>query len=396
MSTLRHASGRTGGGAAGFTVAGWMDRLGDFVVRHGSLWKALGNIETKLVLPDAADMPVDRPIYIAGLARSGSTILLETLARHPAVATHRYRDYPLIFTPYVWNRWLDRVARRDEQPGERTHRDGIAITSDSPEAFEEMLWMAFFPGLHDRSGDGGRLDGQNAENPAFEAFYRDHIRKLLAVRGGSRYVAKGNYNVTRLGYLKKLFPDARFVVPVRDPVWHIASLTKQHALFLEGERDNPRALRHLQRVGHFEFGQDRRAINPGGTQTAADVMALWRNGAEVEGWARYWALIHDYVADRLAADPALRAAALIVRYEDLCRAPRETIAEVLDHCGLAVENDFLEAAAGRIRFPGYYKPAFSDEERAVIGRETAMAARRFGYGQADPAPTEHPASQAPQ
>jgi hypothetical protein len=363
----------------GFAVAGWMDRVGEFVTRHRPLWISLGNLETKAVLTERAAQVIDRPIYVAGLARSGSTILLETLASHPDVATHRYRDYPLIFTPYWWNRWLDRVARRDEQPTERSHKDGIAITSNSPEAFEEMLWMAFFPGLHDPS-HGSSFDDPAADHQGFARFYVEHMRKLLAVRGRRRYVAKGNYNVTRLGYLLRLFPDARFVVPVRDPVWHIASLMKQQALFTKGQQDNPAAVRHLQRVGHFEFGLDRRAIAVGDPQRVAEVMALWQNGAEVEGWARYWSLIHDHVAEVLAESPEIRAATYVVRYEDLCQTPRETLAAVLSHCGLAADDGFLAQAAERIHFPGYYKPKFNDAELAVIERETAATARKFGYG----------------
>lgn len=362
----------------GFAVAAWMDRLGEIVTRHRSFWITLGNWESKAIL-DGSAAPIDRPIYVAGLARSGSTILLETLARHPDVAAHRYRDYPLLFTPYWWNRWIDRAARRDEKLVERTHKDGISITSNSPEAFEEMLWMAFFPGLHDPS-HGASLDDPAADHQGFARFYVEHIRKLLAVRARRRYAAKGNYNVTRLGYLLRLFPDARFVVPVRDPVWHIASLMKQQALFTKGQQDNPAAVRHLQRVGHFEFGLDRRAIKVGDPRRVAEVTALWESGAEVEGWARYWALIHDYVADELESHPDIRAATRVVRYEELCRSPRETIADVLGHCGLEADDGFLHQAAEPIRFPGYYKPKFTDRELAVIERETAAAARKFGYG----------------
>lgn len=366
-------------GDNGFTVAAWMDRVGEFVTRHRTLWIALGDLETRAVMAERGEVPIDRPIYVAGLARSGSTILLETLARHAEVATHRYRDYPMIFTPFWWNRWLDRVARRDERPVERSHKDGIAITSNSPEAFEEMLWMAFFPGLHDPSRSAP-FDDPVADHQGFAKFYVTHIRKLLAVRGRRRYVAKGNYNVTRLGYLLRLFPDARFVVPVRDPVWHIASLMKQQALFTKGQQENPAAVRHLQRVGHFEFGLDRRAIAVGDPDKVAEVMALWQGGAEVEGWARYWALIHDHVADVLAESPDIRAATYVVRYEELCRTPRETLAAVLSHCGLAAGEAFLAEAAERIHFPGYYKPEFTDAELAVIERETATVARKFGYG----------------
>src|SRR3546814_14155500 len=87
------------------------------------------------------------------------------------------------------------------------------ITPDSPEAFEEVLWMAFFPDLHDPTASSV-LD-ERTDNAAFESFYRDHIRKLLRVRGGRRYLSKGNYSVTRLEYLLKVFPDARFILPVQ-------------------------------------------------------------------------------------------------------------------------------------------------------------------------------------
>src|SRR3546814_8123113 len=47
---------------------------------------------------------IDRPIFIAGLARAGTTILLESLERHPVTVTHRYRDFPMVLTPVFWNR----------------------------------------------------------------------------------------------------------------------------------------------------------------------------------------------------------------------------------------------------------------------------------------------------
>lgn len=359
----------------GFRVTAWMDRLSGLVTRHPAWWIRLGDLETRLTATVVDPRPVERPIYVAGLARCGSTILLETLARHPNVATHRYRDFPFLFTPYLWNRWLDLVPRKAERAMERSHADGIAVTSESPEAFEEVLWMTFFPDLHDPTHDNV-LD-RTMRHERFEAFYRDHLRKLLAARGSARYVAKGNYNVSRLGYLSRIFPKARFIIPVRDPVWHIASLMKQHSLFLRGQRGNPRARRHLRRVGHFEFGEDRRPISLGNPAAAHEIMDLWENGEELRGWARYWSLVHHFIADTLDRDPVLRNAARVVRYETLCAEPRATIAGLLAHCGLAAEPDFLAAAANRFHLPTYYRPAFNDNDLAMIAEETAAAAGRF-------------------
>jgi hypothetical protein len=362
----------------GFAVTPWVHWLGREIHRHPRRWIRLGNLETRTVADRIAGVEVRAPVYVAGLARSGSTILLEKLARHPDVATHRYRDDPPVFIPYWWNRWLERIPQKNPPARERSHRDGIAVTPDSPEAFEEALWMAFFPHLHDPARSA--VLGRDTVAPGFEAFYRDHLRKLLAVRGGRRYLAKGNYNLTRLAYLQRLFPDARFVIPVRDPVWHVASLMKQHRLFLDGQRDNPRARAHLRRIGHFEFGADRRPINPGDTAAVEEIQALWARGDELAGWARYWALLHRFLADQLDADPALRAACLIVRHEALCAAPAATLAEVLRHCDLAAAPAWIEASTADVRAPGYYAPQFTPTELDLIAAETAAAAARLGYG----------------
>lgn len=360
-----------------FRVTRWVDVVGGSISRRPRFWIRMGNLESRLLSDEIEDVDITRPIYISGLARSGSTILLEVLSRHGELACHRYSDYPLVFTPYWWNRLLERMPKREVAPSERTHRDGIKVTPDSPEAFEEVLWMTFFAHLHDPSRSAV-LD-QTTSHPEFEAFYRDHIRKLLRVQGRARYLAKANYNLTRLEYLLELFPEARFVIPVREPVWHVASLMKQHALFCDGVRSHPKALEHLRRVGHFEFGPDRRPVNAGDGPGVGDVVEAWRKGREVEGWARYWSLVYGHVAERLARNPRLQEAALIVRFEDLCRTPREIIAAVLEHCRLEVPSTWVEDMARTIQAPSYYRPRFAPHELATIDRLTKTTATRFGY-----------------
>lgn len=365
--------------AESFQVATWMHLLGGYVNNHKGLWTWLGNLETGMLSEAMADIEIRQPIYVTSLARSGSTLLLEILHRHPDLTAHRYRDYPLLFTPYLWNRYLARTPQNNAQMKERTHRDGIFITPESPEAFEEILWMAFFPDLHDH-GQSAVLDGQT-DNPVFEKFYRDHIRKMLLIDSGRRYLAKGNYNVTRLSYLLKLFADARFVIPVREPIWHIASLMNQHRRFCQGQQLCPRALTHLQRVGHFEFGLDRRPINTGDSEKVQQIIDLWENGAEVEGWARYWAMIHDFLADELSARPELQSAVQIVRYEAFCEFAEEGLDALFNHCRLATDDLPMAEITDMIRPPVLRQPKiFSKNDLAVIERFTSDSAQRLGLG----------------
>jgi hypothetical protein len=155
---------------------------------------------------------------------------------------------------------------------------------------------------------------------------------------------------------------------------------KQHALFREAGQADPRTVAHLQRVGHFEFGLDRRPVNVDDAEGVGRILDLWQNGAEIEGWARYWSQIYGYLADRLEANPRLREATLLVRFEDLCGEPHAILRSVLDHCRLPATDGFVDEQAGGIRFPSYYRPGFTSDELALIERCTAATAARFGYG----------------
>jgi len=358
-----------------FRVPVWLDLLGAWIDRQPELWRWLGDREAAHLRGRLADIEIDQPIYLCGLARSGTTILLELLASHPATASHRYRDFPALFTPWLWNRFLDRARSTPGPVRERSHNDGILVNADSPEAFEEVLWSAFLPHAHDPHTSA--VLGRGHRDPDFEAFYVDHLRKVLLLRGGTRYLAKGNYNIVRLGYLHQLFPDARFVVPVREPVWHIASLMQQHRRFCIIQAQDSRARRYMRRAGHFEFGLDRHPINTGAPEIV-DVIELWKAGRDLDGWALYWALVHEHLTTALAADAQLGAAVLVVRYEDFCAAPAATLARILDHCDLAPEG-LPEAAAVRVQAPDYYRPGFSAAEEAEIRRITGPVARRLGY-----------------
>lgn len=346
--------------------------LSGIVSKYPSWCIRLGDLESRTLRDVLGQVTVDRPVYVSGIARAGTTIVLELLTRHPDVATHAYRDFPGQFAPIWWSRGQ---SKHTAAPQERAHGDRLHVTPDSPEAMEEPLWMAFFPHLHDPRVNN--VVGRDAANEAFERFYLDHLKKMLLVRGRPRYVAKGNYNLTRLAYLRRLLPDARFVVLVRNPRDHVASLIKQHRLFCAGERKYPRALAHMQRVGHFEFGLDRRPVCVG-DGVAQQVMDLWEQGEEVRGTARYWASIYNWVADRLEADAELAKAVKLVRYEDLCADTTSTVAELLTHCELSVSPE-IEQFAYTIEPPNYYSPEFTAREEQILAEETATTAERFGY-----------------
>jgi len=342
--------------------------LGLLAAGYPRCWRWMGDQETRWYASRLPPEKIERPVYITGLARSGTTILLECLAAHEQVATHQYRDYPFVHTPIWWNRFLDRAGKEDGPAVERFHQDRIRITSRSPEAMEEILWMSFFPDCH--SPQASHVFENDASYPVFEAFLRAHIRKLLFLRGGSRYVAKANYHITRLGYVKALFPDVRFIVPVRSPQAHIASLSRQHRHFCQREREDPRLLAYMRRSGHFEFGLDRRPVHTGKIAMENRIRRLWAEEREVSGLALLWRSVYQYLVDLLRRHDDLREKVLLVSYEDLCRAPVAVLGRIYDHCGLAVSEQIIADQAAAISAPDYYDGSFSKEESGCIDMET--------------------------
>lgn len=261
-------------------------------------------------------------------------------------------------------------------PTERAHKDRILVTPASPEAMEEVVWMAFFPNAHDPAVSNV-LD-ETTKEPNFETFYAEHIKKILQLRGGTRYISKGNYNLSRLAYLRTIFPDCRILVPIREPAGHVASLIKQHRLFSRIGRQDPRTLASLQRSGHFEFGLDLRPINFGDPGAVRRIQELWGTDEDVRGWAAYWALAYAHVADLLDSDADLRERTMIVRYQDLCTSPTTTLAAAYAHAGLAADPDLITRQAADISAPVYYDPGFTAEELAAIEQETRHVTTRFG------------------
>ena len=337
--------------------------------------QSLGDLESAALRRRINAVPIESPVFLTGLARSGTTILLEELSKVPGVGTHRYRDFPFLMTPWLWNGFLD-LFRVAQEAVERPHKDRIQITTESPEAFEEPLWQFFFPQQH--SGAAlHRLAGDQRYDD-FEAFFKDHIRKILLVRRQQRYLSKENYNVVRIEYLAKVFPDARFIVPIRHPFTHVESLVRQHALFCDYARGDARVPHYLAAAGHYEFGPQRvpiRLSHAAGNR----IRAAWERGENDAGYAIQWAEIYRFVDALRSSTNELSQRILVVRYEDFCARPCDVMRSILQHAKLDGGEAFAGQALDHIAPPGRSAAALPGEFRANVWRETESVAERFGY-----------------
>jgi hypothetical protein len=235
--------------------------------------------------------------------------------------------------------------------------------------------MHFFPFVHDARAR--HVLQASHDNPEFNAFYVAHLRKILLLRGCERYVSKGNYNIARLEYLLNLFPDARFVIPIRHPLSHVYSLVRQHELFTRYSQEDARVPGYMRAAGHYEFGPQRVPINLDEKSTRATLEA-WRKGDDALGYALMWRSVYGHVRD-LTRNDALAEHIRIVRYEDLCADAASTLRELFDFCQLTDGTEELLQALPEISPPASNSQGLSGEQRESVWSTTADLAEWFGY-----------------
>jgi hypothetical protein len=197
------------------------------------------------------------PVYICGLARSGTTILLRLLHQLGPLRSLTYRDMPFILGPNLWKK-IKGNREKQMEVRERAHGDGILIDYDSPESFEEIFWDTFNP---------YKVQGQNCLE---SEVVRDEVLKefaffrRLAVNPNDicaetglpyRYLSKNNNNLLRLKVLCKDEAAVVFVV-YRNPYSTARSLYRQHCQFMKLNEADNFTVDYMKWLGHYEFGEN--------------------------------------------------------------------------------------------------------------------------------------------
>lgn len=301
---------------------------------------AIADFEEIIFAKDLKNCRLKKPIFITALPRTGTTLLLNLCSQQKEFASHTYRDMPFILIPMLWSR-ITASFQKAEAFQERAHGDGVLVNVDSPEAFEEMLWIAFWSKqyLSDRIIPWS----SNCESDTlidFFNFYQKHMRKIIALRQNSnntvmRYISKNNNNIARLDLLIKLFPDATLLIPFRHPLQHAASLLRQHQNFLELHSKDGFACDYMKAIGHFDFGKNLKPIDFDGW--LKNIKSL--NSNTLLFWIKYWVSVYGYINTK--ADEKI----FLLSYDELCCSPQKglnRIAEVLD---ITDRDTFLKQAS---------------------------------------------------
>lgn len=261
------------------------------------------DIERGMFLKSAPE-DTGRHVFVCGLARAGTTILMREIHGSGAFGSLTYADMPFVLAPNLWRKLSGRGAQAGEKR-ERAHGDGIAVDTNSPEALDEVYWRSF-------AGESYILPDRLAPHTpkkAMIAGYRDLIRLVLLRTGKDRYLSKNNNMILRLPALAKAMPEAVFLVPVRDPVSHAMSLLSQHRRFAEADAFTQK---YMLWLGHHEFGATHKPfvwgeeVISGDPDTPGYWLTRWVSAHRaLLATAREWPNVLLVPSDDLARDPAL-------------------------------------------------------------------------------------------
>jgi hypothetical protein len=231
-------------------------------------------------------MTADRPIFVVGPHRSGTTLLYRLIAGHPDVA----------FLTALNKRW----------PASPRIANLLSRLLQEPRPMEaQPFWDRFKKSDED-------LVGAEAATTPVKAWYQRMVGRVQKIRGCSRFVAKYPRLSMRLGWVDAIFPDACFIHVTRDWRAVVNSTTS-------------RKQRREKREGGW-FG-----VYVPGWQELEDL-------PHEEASASIYRIVTEHLEAEAANYPGRFAS---IAYEDLCADPRTVMQQLADFCGLARNPEWI-------------------------------------------------------
>jgi len=225
-------------------------------------------------------------LYISGLARAGTTVLMQYFGQISEFKSLSYKNLPFLFLPRTWPKFISKKSRRKNEK-ERFHQDGIKHDINSYEALEEPFWRNYM-------GENYIKDCTIVKHKIDLKLhtYYNFLRKLVA--SNKIYLAKNNNHLLRAkslhGMDKKSGNIINTIIPFRNPYEQANSLLKQHLLLSEYQSKDPFVLDYMDFLVHHEFGLNHKISILG----EIDLIKC-TNKSELDYWLEIWYLYYSDV-----------------------------------------------------------------------------------------------------
>ncbi len=268
-------------------------KLHKLVLGFNFVKNSLFEIEKKIFLSNK-NIKKNNHIFISGLPRSGTTSLLNFLYSTDEFASLTYKDMPFVLSPNIFSK----LSLKKKIPKtERIHQDGISYDQDSPDTFDEVLFLTF------------------KESECFEN-YNYLISLILNRYEKEKYLSKNNNNYKRIDEILSCYPQSVVLIPFREPLQHANSLIQKHFMFIEKQSEDPFILDYMNFLGHYEFGLNHRYwLKP----------ISYSDTKDINYWLEQWNLFYTNLGKKYLEK---KNNVFFINYENLCK--KESSKKILE------------------------------------------------------------------
>ena len=285
-----------------------------------------------------AEVPVRKPVFIIGCGRSGTTLLFDLMKTHPQlVPTTGHPD-------------------GEDHVGWIEH--GGAVIAGLANPRDDTGHVGFHFCLH--------MDENDVREDERRSMHRYYSTEVLNGRLDARIVNKCPHMSNKLRYVRSIFPDARFVHIIREPVAVVAS-------WVNVLKAVPELLIYWPETEYPCFWvMEAGDVRERGASLSRE-SRLYPGGGLLR-LADYWAEVNANIPRQLADAPEQL---LTLHYEDLIADPAQTLRHITDFCDLdpfATVGVDIEPDRNSLR-----RPLLTEADVAGIRERTRATAEQFGY-----------------
>jgi hypothetical protein len=183
--------------------------------------------------PELLEAPIDRPLFVFGLPRTGTTLLINLLASDPARRSFlRWEAYDPVPPPqphelHAGPRWQ---AMQDKTEMSLKFMPEIASIhyedADSPTECQFLMTPSFVSQVYESQADIPTYREWFLHEADYRPAFRHHKRTLQALQhhAKGRWTLKNPWHPLYLDALVETYPDAQLVMTHRDPAEVVGSI----------------------------------------------------------------------------------------------------------------------------------------------------------------------------
>jgi hypothetical protein len=292
-----------------------------------------------LARPTVAHVPDElrTPIILLGNFRSGTTMLQKIIASHPDVVA-----------------WDEPV--------------GVWLYADPKRSHDEF--------------------DESDATPRVKNYVRRKFLEYQRANNGRRVVEKTPHNILKISYVRAIFPDARFIYIIRNPLSYLSSVE----LKWQRPAGNRRIMKRLRstpvtQLHHYLpklFDQlwnnkilGRKYVSIWGPRYRG-IQSDLKSEALAKVIARQWARSTKKAEDDLQGFGP--GEVLKLRYEDFVESPLPHLERICSHCGIELTDEMVSYASETVRADRQVKwQRFDKDLLAEVLPEFADQMRLNGY-----------------